>query len=307
MNSPPRAPAPPAQSYQIQIVGHQEDGWFRDQYHRFLRVSWVAALGAIVAIYLAVNALFAAAYLATGGVAGAEAGSFFDAFSFSVQTLGTIGYGAMYPRTHAAQAVVVVESVAGLLVTALATGLVFAKFSQPTGRIAFARHAAIGPVDGVPTLMFRVGNERSNAIVEATVRVVIVRTVKTLEGVTFYRMEDLPLRRDRSPAMNRSWTVMHPLDGASPLRDATPESLARDEVEFLVTLVGTDETSFQPVHARRSYEHTHVAWGARHADVLSETPGGDLVLDIGRFHDLVATEAREDFPYRWAGEPPQRG
>ena len=87
----------------------------------------------------------------------------------------------------------------------------------------------------------------------------------------------------------------------------TPESLARDEVEFLVTLVGTDETSFQPVHARRSYEHTHVAWGARHADVLSETPGGDLVLDVGRFHDLVATEVREDFPYRWAGEPPQRG
>ncbi len=299
--------AAPAPSYQIQVVGHQDDGWFRDQYHRYLRLSWPAAIGRIVALYFVVNAAFAAAYLVVGGVEGARAGSFFDAFSFSAQTLGTIGYGAMYPRSHAAQAVAIVESVAGLLATALATGLVFAKFSQPTGRIAFAHHAAIGPVDGVPTLMFRVGNERGNTIVAATVRVEIVRTVKTLEGVTFYRLEDLPLRRDRSSAMNRSWTVMHPIDAASALRDATPESLARDEVEFLVTLVGTDDTSYQPVHARRSYEHSAVAWGARHADVLSETDAGDLVLDVRRFHDLVPTDAIEGFPYQWSDSAPPRG
>ena len=298
---------PPAPSYQIQVVGHEEDGWFRDQYHRYLRLSWPAAIGRIVTLYFLVNAAFAAAYLVVGGVEGARAGSFFDAFSFSAQTLGTIGYGAMYPRSHAAQAVAIVESVAGLLATALATGLVFAKFSQPTGRIAFAHHAAIGPVDGVPTLMFRVGNERGNTIVAATVRVEIVRTVKTLEGVTFYRLEDLPLRRDRSSAMNRSWTVMHPIDGLSPLRDATPESLARDEVEFMVTLVGTDDTSYQPVHARRSYEHSALAWGARHADVLSETDAGDLVLDVRRFHDLVPTDAIEGFPYRWSDSAPPRG
>ncbi len=299
--------AAPARSYKIEVVGHRDDGWFRDQYHQFLRFSWPQALGVIVAVYLAINALFATAYLVVGGVEGARGGSFFDAFSFSVQTLGTIGYGAMYPKARAAQVVVIVESVAGLLVTALATGLVFAKFSQPTGRIVFAHEAAVSPVDGVPTLMFRVGNERGNTIVEATVRVVLVRTVKTLEGVTFYRMEDIPLRRDRSPAMNRSWTVMHPIDAASPLRDATPESLARDEVEFLVTLVGTDDTSFQPVHARRSYEHTAVVWGARHADVLSETAAGDLVLDVRRFHDLEPTEPREGFPYKWSPTGGARG
>ena len=156
-------------------------------------------------------------------------------------------------------------------------------------------------MDGAPTLMFRVGNERGNHIVEAQVRVVVVRTVRTKEGVTFYRMEDLPLRRDRSPAMNRSWTVMHVIDERSPLHGATPESLARDEVEFLVTLVGTDDTSYQPVHARRTYEHTALAWGARHADVLSEAPNGDLVLDVRRFHELVAMEASEGFPYTWQG------
>ncbi len=301
MSPPARTPEP---SYQIHVVGAPRQPWLRDQYHFFLRLTWPRALASLVALYVAVNALFALAYLVVGGVAGARPGSYFDAFSFSVQTLGTIGYGAMYPRTVAAQALVMAESVAGLLVTALATGLVFAKFSQPGGRIAFARHAAIAPMDGVPTLMFRVGNERGNLIVEAQVRVVIVRTVKTREGVTFYRMEDLPLRRDRSPAMNRSWTVMHVIDGASPLKGATPETLARDEVEFLVSLVGVDDTSYQPVHARKTYEHGHVAWGARHADVLSERDDGHLVLDVSRFHDLTVSDPTDDFPYVWKRPDP---
>lgn len=48
-----------------------------------------------------------------------------------------------------------------LVLTALATGLVFAKFSRPTARIFFARNATIHPFNGVPTLVFRVGNERA--------------------------------------------------------------------------------------------------------------------------------------------------
>ena len=151
------------------------------------------------------------------------------------------------------------------------------------------------------TNAFYIGNDRGNSVVEATARVVLLRTEKTLEGAIFYRMTDLPLKRDRSPAMTRSWTVMHVIDAGSPLSGATPASLARDEVEFLVTLVGVDDTSFQPVHGRRTYEHMEVVWGARHADVLAETPTGDLVLDVGKFHELVGTEATEGFPHAWKG------
>jgi inward rectifier potassium channel len=234
-------------------------------------------------------------------------GSFLDAYAFSVQTLGTIGYGTMSPETRAAQALVTLESVSALLFTALSTGLLFAKFSQPVGRVAFATYATIAPMDGVPTLMIRVGNERANAIVDAQVRLVVMRTVKTREGVTFYRMEDLAPRRDRTPAMNRSWTVMHALDERSPLHGATPESLARDETELMVSLVGVDDTSYQPVHARAIYENHQILFGARHADVLSETPDGNVVLDVRRFDEVVGTAATDDFPYAWtpaaAGSP----
>src|SRR5437870_5175999 len=102
----------PQLSYSFRIVGARRPG-LRDAYHAMLKVPWWGALLVIVVGYLALAALFAFGYLLAGGVANAAPGSFSDAFFFSIQTMGTIGYGAMYPATRAANAIVVAESVAG--------------------------------------------------------------------------------------------------------------------------------------------------------------------------------------------------
>jgi inward rectifier potassium channel len=295
-------PTPP----DITVIGAPR-ATLRDFYHLFLRAPWSLALSAIVASYLALNAIFATAYLWAGGVANSRPGSFFDAFCFSIQTMGTIGYGAMFPTGTPANVLMIVESVTSLIVSAVATGLVFAKFSRSTARIAFSETAVIGPMDGVPTLMMRVGNERGNLILEATIRVSLLRTEITREGVTFYRMYYLQLTRERSPAMNRSWTVLHPVIKGSPLFGATPESVERDEVEIVVSVVGIDDTSMQPVHARHRYYQNEIVWGARHADILSEQPDGTLIVDMRLFHKIVPTAPLADFPYpRPTGEDRSR-
>jgi inward rectifier potassium channel len=208
----------------------------------------------------------------------------------------------MYPESRAANLLVVTESVAGLLVTALVTGLVFAKFSLSTPRIVFARNAVIGMMDGVPTLMVRLGNERSNRIIEATIRVSMVRTERTVEGMTFYRMYDLTLSRERSPALSRSWTALHPITPSSPIYGHTPEKFKTEEVELFVTVSGVDDTSLQPMHSRHLYTDEAIVWGARHADVLSEAEGR-LVLDLRRFHELTPTAPTAEFPYSLAEAP----
>jgi inward rectifier potassium channel len=281
---------------EITVVGAPRTT-LRDFYYLFLRVRWSGAIGVIVLAYLALNAVFAAAYLAVGGVANARAGSFYDAFCFSVETMGTVGYGWMYPLSAGANAIMIGESVTSLIVTAVATGLVFAKFSRSSARIVFSKYAVIGPMDGVPTLMLRVGNERGNQILEATTRVALVRTEITKEKTKFYRMYDLRLWRERSPAMSRSWTVLHAIDRDSPLYGATPESIVRDEIELIVNLAGTDDTSLQPVHARKRYDDHEILWGARHADVLTEAEDGSIVMDVRRFHDVQPTEPFDGFPY----------
>ena len=269
----------------------------RDAYHSVLRATWRTTFAGLTAVYLSANLVFATAFWVVGGVANARPDSFRDMFFFSVQTMATIGYGAMVPQTDAANFLVVVESVFGMVLTALATGVVFARFSQTRGTVVFSDKACIAPMDGVPTLMIRVGNDRTSAIFDAAVRVVLTRTEKTQEGSTFYRMVDLELVRDRSPALGRSWTIMHRIVEKSPLHRLTPEALVAHEVELLVSLAGTDDTSLQPVHARVRYDAPEIVWGARPADVISELPDGRIQLDVRRFHDVVASEPTDDFPY----------
>jgi inward rectifier potassium channel len=274
------------ESYSIHIVGAPTPG-LRDVYHALLRVPWWATLLVIVGGYLSLNVLFALLYLVVGGVAHARPGSVVDAFFFSIHTMGTIGYGAMYPESMAANVLVVAESVTGLVVLALATGLVFVRFSQTRARLIFSAKVAIGKMDGVPTLMLRVGNERRGSIVDTRFRLTFSRTTRTAEGVTFYRLEELPLVRTRAPALTRSWNVLHRIVEGSPLFGFDAGRLAEVEGELTLEVVGVDDTSLQAVHARHTWYPGSVAWGARLADVLSETPDGDMILDLRNFHEVV--------------------
>ena len=277
-----QTPAP--NDYSVRILGAPRTP-LRDFYHALLRLSWLSTIGVVAGGYFAVNALFALLYLWVGGVAHAHPGSFLDAFYFSVETMGTIGYGALYPESHAANLVMVLESTVSLVLTALSTGLVFAKFSRPTASLLFTRQATIAPMNGVPTLSFRLGNRRGNRIVLATVKVSLVRTERTLEGKTFYRMLDLLLSREHILALTRSWTVLHAIDKGSPLWGETPETLAAKEVELLVTVVGTDDLWMQTVHGTHRYLDRDIIWDMRHVDILNDD-GQTVTLDLRKFHDL---------------------
>jgi inward rectifier potassium channel len=270
---------------------------FNDIYHGLLNAPWWVDLLCVSALFLLLNFLFALAYAGTGGIAGAEPGSIADGFFFSVQTMGTIGYGVMHPESAVAESLVTAEVIVGVSLVALSSGMLFAKFSVPKARMQFAEWATIAPFDGVPTLMFRLGNERASQVIEATVRVVLLRTETTIEGVTYYRMRDLLLERERSPAISRSWNVMHRIDATSPLYGATPETLDEVDAEFILTVVGIDEASAQNIHARYRYTADQVRWGARHADMLSERPDGRMQLDMTKFHRVVPTAPTPSFPY----------
>ena len=274
------------EAYSIHIIGAPAPG-FRDVYHVLLRMPWWQAFVVITGSFLFLNVIFAALYLWTGGVTNAKAGSFLDAFFFSVQTMGTIGYGSMYPASAGANWLVVAESVTGLVLTALATGLVFVRFSQTRARLIFSSKVAVGPMDGVPTLMLRVGNERRGNIVGTEFRVTFTHTSKTAEGMTIYRLEEMKLVRSRAPALSRSWSVLHQIVPGSPLHGYDAEKLAATDAEIQLEVTGIDEISLQPVHARHTWFAGSVVFGARLADVLSETPDGDMILDLRRFHEVV--------------------
>lgn len=277
------------QDGRLNIVGM--DKWYsywRDPYHLLLTLPWSGFLALTVLGYLIANALFALAYLAGGdGIENARPGNFFDAFFFSVQTMASIGYGAMHPRTDYANAVVTVEALTGLMGLAMGTGLMFARFSKPTARVTFSRIAVITPYEGVPTLMFRAANQRRNQILEAQMRVRLMRDEVSVEGQFMRRVYDLKLIRSQNPMFSLSWTAMHPIDEQSPLYGITPEFLDKAETSLVVTLNGLDETVSQTIHSRHIYVCKDILWNMRFVDIVSKTKDGNRFVDYSRFHDVV--------------------
>jgi inward rectifier potassium channel len=265
------------------VVGVRTTG-IRDLYYLLASASWPATLGVLIAGFLTINAIFAALYTEVGGIANARPGSYLDAFFFSVQTLATIGYGSLAPVSLAAHALVTIESFTGLLGIATATGLVFTKFSRPTARVLFSDVATISVRDGVPTLMFRVANERANHIVEAQLKVVMMHDALTQEGERLRKMEDLPLSRSQSPAFVLTWTALSPIVPGHPLHGETPESLAAAQAELVIVFTGFDGTLSQNIHARHSYIASEIRWNHRFVDVIERLPDGRRRIAYERFH-----------------------
>jgi inward rectifier potassium channel len=258
-----------------------------DLYHRLLTVPWSGFFALLTVAYGAFNSAFALLYLLQSGSIANTSGDFADAFFFSVQTMATIGYGEMHPATLYANIVVSIEVLLGLSAFALATGVIFARVSRPTARVLFSNVAVITLHDGLTTLMFRAANQRANRILEAQVTLTYARDEVTAEGQELRRWHDLRVERARSPLFSLSWSVMHVIDDESPLSGATPDSLAAEGGELIVTIVGLDETLAQTIHARHLYRTREILFGRHFADILTRGEDGEATVDYRRFHDTV--------------------
>ena len=261
-------------------------------YHALLTISW-AKFHLIVAVaYFTVNLFFATAYFLSGpeslrGIESSGAMSrFAESFFFSVQTLATIGYGRISPVGFIANMLVSVEALVGLLGFALATGLLFARFSRPNAKIRFSASAVIAPYKEITAWMFRLVNARTNQMIETKVQVTLSRN-EIVNGVTSRKFYGLELERQSVAFMPLHWVVVHPIDEASPLYGVTKEAFDASDPEFLILLSGVDETFSTTVHQRISYKGHETVWNAKFADMYVSMPDGVMTIDTRKLDESV--------------------
>ncbi len=261
-------------------------------YHWLLTISWPKFLAFISATYLVLKTFFALAYLACGpdvlqSVTGSFASEpFYRAFFFSVDTFATIGYGNITPVGVLANSLVTIEALLNIVGVALATGVIFARFSRPTARIIYSRNAIVAPYREAHALEFRIANARSSQLIEVQVQAILTK-LERVGGTTVRRFHDLPLERNRVVFFPLSWTVVHPIDAASPMSGLTHADLVAANAELLVLLTGTDETGSQTVHSRSSYQANEIVWGARFGNMfMRDELEGIMGMDLNRIHDI---------------------
>lgn len=253
-----------------------------DLYYWVMEMSWPAFIGLTCALFVLVNLLFGAIYAALPGqILNARPHSLTDGFFFSVDTLGTVGYGGMTPASHLAHAIASAEILAGLFFSATMTGLIFARFARPRQSLEFSRVAVIGDHGGRRALMVRVASTRSRPLADAQAQMSFLQTQDLGDGRTFRGLVALPLVRDVNPMLALSWTLVHLLEEDS----AVLASLAGDERFLLtVTIGGVDTLLASPSQGGVRYDRDHVMIDHDFVDVISDEDGA-IKFDMTLLHE----------------------
>ncbi|MCU0433002.1 MAG: ion channel [Bacteroidia bacterium] len=261
-----------------------------EYYDRLILMPWGKFLLMIISFYVLLNFIFAGIYVLIGvehlmGITAQNpADRFLEAFFFSSQTLTTLGYGRISPVGTLASTVAAFESMLGLLGFAMATGLLYGRFSKPKANVLFSTHAIVAPYrDNQRGLMFRMTNKRSNQLIEVEVDVTLALVEPGASGRSFY---PLNLERKKINLFPLSWTLVHPLDESSPLFGMSEQEMIDQQLELFILVKAFDDSFSQTVYCRTSYRAEEIIWGAKFVPMFSLQADGSTNIDM-RLIDAV--------------------
>lgn len=261
-------------------------------YHSLIMMSWGKFTLMVFVSYVIVNLLFTAGYILIGMehiqgmIYQSWADKFWEAFFFSAQTLTTVGYGRLNPSGIPASTLAAFESLIGLMAFALATGLLYGKFSRPNARLIYSANAIIAPyrhkkydLKEMHALMFRIANARSNHLIEIEAQLIFAYNQEK-EGKIIRNFQILDLEISKVSYLSLSWTIVHPIDETSPLSGLSEEDLLALDAEFMINIKAVDDGYSQQVYSRSSYKSDEVVWNARFITAIKQMDTGHTAVDL---------------------------
>ncbi|MEM9361120.1 MAG: ion channel [Bacteroidota bacterium] len=256
-------------------------------FHSLITMSWSRFFVLILLAYFAINIVFAFFYMLigvdnlTGIRANTDFDKFMEGFFFSAQTITTLGYGRVAPMGYPANIVAAVESMLGLLGFALATGLLYGRFSRPSAKIRYSEQAVIAPYGEINGFMFRIVNPQKNQLLELEVQVNLAMQRQNSELRDFHSLE---LERDKVAFMPYMWTIVHPITESSPLLGLTEKDVLEKDAEFIISMKAFDDSSSQTVYSRSSYKASEIKWSQKFVYVVKRENMG-ITIDVGRINE----------------------
>ncbi|UPT66181.1 MAG: ion channel [Sphingobacteriales bacterium JAD_PAG50586_3] len=208
---------------------------------------------------------------------------------FSCQTFTTVGYGRVNPTGFATNIVAAVESLSGLMAFAIATGLLYGRFSSAKADLVFSDNAVIAPYKNINALMFRVAHSKKHVLNNVDAQVILSMNVDEGQG-SIRRFFPLKLELSTINFLSLTWTIVHPIDENSPLYGVDENALAAGNAEIMLLLKGFDDTFSQDVHKRSSYKYHEIVWGAKYVSLLNDVQNGVTILDLSRIGEYNKVE-----------------
>ncbi|MBL4709799.1 MAG: K+ channel, inward rectifier [Flavobacteriales bacterium] len=256
-------------------------------FHSLISMSWPKFIGIILLGYLVVNTIFASIYyfigveFLTGIEATSPSNQFIEVFFFSAQTVTTLGYGRVAPIGNLANIVAAIESMLGLLSFALATGMLYGRFSKPSAKLKYSTPAVIAPYQDLNAFMFRIVNPQNNQLLEVEVSISLSMQRANTEFRDFFLLK---LERSSIAFLPYTWTIVHPIDEKSPLHLLNASEMAAKDVEFIIMIKAFDESFSQTVYSRSSYKASEIKWGHKFVKLAQAEKNG-IGIDVSRLDE----------------------
>lgn len=264
-----------------------------DTFQTLVAMPWLHFHSTILCAYVLVNLVFATAYYAIGiehlaGIENKSSGeNFLECFFFSTQTFTTVGYGRVSPQGLWANCIATLESMTGLLSFALATGLIYGRFSKPSSRLIYSENILIGKVQNQDALMFRVANARSSQVIEVEAQLVLAYLDLT-RSPPKRLFNQLSLQLSKINVLSLGWTVVHFIDEDSPLWGLTLQELQEQKIEIMVLLKGFDELYSQTLYSRHSYIFEELILGANFVSMVNVDEDGKTILELQKLNSFLS-------------------
>lgn len=262
--------------------------WF----HTMLAIPGIQFFFIILGFYIIINIFFALLYYFIGveHLSGmnttTEWDKLMEAFFFSAQTFTTVGYGRISPTGVITSAIAAFQALIGLLSFAVATGLMYGRFSKPTAYLKFSHNAIIAPYKDITALMVRVAPYKNTTLTDAEARLTLGMMIEE-NGEKKNRFYPMDLEIEKISALTLSWTIVHPITKTSPLYQFREADLLNSRTEVLIFLKAFDDMFSNTVVARSSYVATEIIYGAKFKPMFRRNTGSNAtILDLGKLNDF---------------------